>query len=121
MYRGEGEMEKGVRTVMVLREPERISGPYGDEPITILTECMLHHIFNAVRLRRAPNHNVEPHQRLRRKEIRTESREVRPSHDAAQRGTLELMILATVGFRDAGGAEDERAVEVQHEELACGL
>jgi hypothetical protein len=55
------------------------------------------------------------------KEIRTEGCEVWPSHDAARCGTLELMMLAAVGFRDAGRAEDESAVEIQCEELRCGL
>jgi hypothetical protein len=48
-------------------------------------------------------------------EIRTEGCEAWPSHDSAQRGTLERMMLATVGFWDAESAEDESAVEVQHE------
>jgi hypothetical protein len=114
-------MKRGGRTVMVLREPERVSRPYRDETITITTKCMLHHILDAVRLRRAPDHDVEPGLRLGGKEIRAKGGEVWPAHDAARCGTLELVVLAAGGLGWPRGAEEESAIEVQDEELACGL
>jgi hypothetical protein len=97
---------------MILFEPEGVPRPYGDELISIAAESMRHHIIDAMGLRRAPDHDVEPNTRLRRKNICTEGSEVRARHDAARRGTLMVLVLATIGLRNARGAEEERAVEV---------
>ena len=72
-----------------------------------------------MRLRRAPNHNVEPSTRLRRKEVRAEGSQVRTGHDAAQRGVR--LVLAAAGLGGAWGAEEERAVQVEDEEFARRL
>ena len=72
-----------------------------------------------MRLRRAPDHDVEPCTRLGREEIRAKSSEVRPTHDAA-RGRVRL-VLAPRGLGGTWGAEEQRAVQVQHEELARRL
>jgi hypothetical protein len=84
------------RTVVTLGEPEGVSCPYGDELISIVTKSMQDHILDAMWLGRAPNHDVEPGTRLRRKDIRAECGEVRTGHDAARRGTLILLIVTTV-------------------------
>ena len=72
-----------------------------------------------MRLRGAPDHDVQPSARLRREEIRAEDGEIRAGHDAAGRGVL--MALAAGGLGRARGAEEEGAVEVQYEELARRL
>ena len=95
---------------MILGEPEGISRPYGDKLISIATKGMRHHIFDAVRLRRAPDHDVEPSARLRRKEIRAKRGEIRAGHDAAR--CRVLVVLAAIGPGDSRGAEEEAAVEV---------
>ena len=80
---------------------------------------MQHHILDAVRLRRAPYHDVEPCTRLGREEIRAKSSEVRSAHDAAR--SRVRLVLAAGGLGGTRRAEEERAVEVQHEELARRL
>jgi hypothetical protein len=57
-------------TVVVLCEPEGISRPYSEKFVSIATKSMQDHILDAVRLRRAPDHDVEPSAGLRCKEIR---------------------------------------------------
>jgi hypothetical protein len=81
---------------MILCEPEGIPRPYGDELISIVAESMQHHILDTMRLRRAPDHNVEPNTRLGRKDICAEGGEVRSGHDASRRGTLMVLALAAV-------------------------
>ena len=85
-----GEWEKDRLTVVILCKPEGIPRPYSDELIPIVTKSMRHHILHAVRLRRAPNHNVEPRARLRRKEIRAKGGEIGAGHDAARGRKLVL-------------------------------
>jgi hypothetical protein len=104
------------RTIMISGEPERVPRPYGDEPLTTVSKSMGHHILNAMRLRRAPYHNVKPSARLRRKEIRAKGGEVRTTHDAA-RGRMGRLLMVVVMASAEGpggtrGAEEERAVEV---------
>jgi hypothetical protein len=81
---------------MILCEPEGVPRPYGDELISIAAESMQHHVLDAVGLRRAPDHNVEPNTRLRRKDVCAEGGEVWSGHDAARRGTLVVLVLAAV-------------------------
>lgn len=104
------------RTVVIILESERVPRPYGDETLTIVSKRMQHHILDAVRLCGAPDHDVEPCASLRREEIRAKSSKVRSAHDAA-RGRVR-QVLAAEGLGGTRGAEEERAVEVQHEELA---
>jgi hypothetical protein len=93
---------------MVLGKPERVSRPYSDELCAVIPKCMQDHVVDAVRLRRAPDHNVEPFTRAWRKEVRAECGEVRPGHHAARCRTKR--VLATGGARRSWGAQEERAV-----------
>jgi hypothetical protein len=89
------------RTVMGFGKPEGISSPDGHQSIAISAECMLYHILYAVRLRRAPDHDIEPSLGLWSKEISAEGGEVWPWHDATWCWTLMKMVLTAIGFWDA--------------------
>ena len=73
-----------------------------------------------MRLRRAPDHNIEPSTRLRRKKIRAKGTEIGTWHDAAwgslrvcMLSRLLVLVLNAVGFLGGTlGAEEECAVEV---------
>jgi hypothetical protein len=92
-------------------ETKGIPRPYGNQPLTIVAKRMQHHILNAMRLCRAPNHNIEPITRLRRKKIRAKGSEVGTRHDAAW-GRVRLLVVTAVGFEGTWGAEEECAIEV---------
>lgn len=79
--RENGEEES--RTIVTFCETEGIPRPCGDEPLTIVAKRMQRHILNAMWLCRAPNHNIEPSARLRRKKIRAKGSEVGTGHNAA--------------------------------------
>jgi len=81
---------KDTRTVVILGGPEGAPRLYGEKL----------HILDAVGLRRAPDHDVEPSARQRR-------------------GVL--MASPVVGLGSPRGAEEERPVEIQNEELARRL
>ena len=104
---------------MILCESECVARPYGNELLTIISKRVPHHILNVVRLCGTPDHDIEPGARLRRKEIRAKSGEVRSAHDAAW-GWVWLVVPAG-GLGRTRRAENEGAVEVQHEELARRL
>jgi len=103
---------------VILGKPEGISRPNSEKLISIATKRMQHHILDAVRLRRAPDHDVEPSARLRRKDICAKSGEIGAGHDAAGGRVLMVVVVAAIGLGDSRGAEEEAAVQVQHEELA---
>ena len=97
---------------MILGKPEGIPRPYSDELIPIVTKSMRHHILYAMRLSRAPNHDVEPRTRLRRKEIRAKGGEIGAGHDTTRGRILVLVVVATIGLGDPRGAQEKAAVEV---------
>jgi hypothetical protein len=116
----EGIVEReGRRTVVILGEPEGVPRPYGEKLVSIAAKSIQHHIIDAVGLRRAPDHDVQPSARPRREKIRAERGEIGAGHDAAGRGVL--MASAAVGLGSARGAEEEGAIEIQNEELARRL
>jgi hypothetical protein len=98
---------------VILCETKGIPRPYCNQPLTIVAQRTGHHILDAMRLRRAPDHNIEPSTRLRRKKVRAEGGQVRAGHDAARGGVR--LVLATAGLGGTWGAEKERAVEVEDE------
>ena|SRR5260221_3738823 len=105
-------MEKDGLTVVILCKPEGISRPYGEKLVSIATKSMQDHILDAVGLRRAPDHDVEPSAGLGRKEIRAKGGEIRTGHDAARCRVLMLVVVAAIGLGNSRGAEEEAAVEV---------
>ena len=99
-------------TVVIPCKPEGISRPYGEKFISIATKSMQDHILYAMRLRRAPDHDVEPSAGLWRKEIRAKGGEIRAGHDAARCRVLIVLVVAAIGLGNSRGAEEEAAVEV---------
>jgi hypothetical protein len=99
-------------TVVILCEPEGISGPYSEQLVSIVTKSVQDHILDAVGLGRAPDHDVEPSASLGRKEIGAKGGEIRAGHDAARCRVLIVVVEAAIGLGDSRGAEEEAAVEV---------
>ena len=75
--------------MMVFGKSEHVLRPHSDEVRAIFPKRMQDHVVDAVPLCRAPDHDIEPE----RKEVCTE--------------------------RGVTGAQEERAVQAEHEELAC--
>ena len=93
---------------MVFSKTERVPRPHSDEPRAFFPKCVQYHVVDAMRLRRAPDHNIEPCTRAGRKEVCAERREVRAGHHAARRGAQ--VVLAAGGTRWSWGAQEERTV-----------
>ena len=93
---------------MVFGKAERVPRPYSNELRAVIPKRMQNHIIDAVRLRRAPDHNVEPCARRGREEVCTERGEVRAWHHAARRRAQ--VGLAACGTRGTRGAQEECAV-----------
>jgi hypothetical protein len=93
---------------MILGKPERVPRPHSNEPFAVIPKRMPDHVVDAVRLRRAPDHDVEPCARAGRKEVRTKGREVWAGHYAAWRRAQ--VRLATGCARRSWGTQEECAV-----------
>lgn len=89
---------------MVFGKPERVTRPNSNELRAVIPKRMQDHIVDAVRLRRAPDHDIEPCARTGRKEVCTERGEVRAGHHAARR-------RAQVGLAAGGTWGSRRAQE----------
>ena len=93
---------------MVLSKPERVPRPHSNKLFAVIPKCMPDHVVDAVRLRRAPDHDVEPCARARRKEVRTKGGEVRAGQHAAWHRAW--VGLATGRTRRSWGAQEQCTV-----------
>jgi hypothetical protein len=115
LFNHQSEGIKRGRTVMVFSKAEGISGPSGHQSIAISAECMQYHILDAVWLRRAPDHNIEPILGLWSEQISAEGGEVWSWQDATWCWTLMMMVLTSIGFWAARRSQEEGSIEIEDE------
>ena len=64
-----GRERKSGRTIMVFSKTERVPRPHSDEPRAVFPKRMQDHVVDAVWLRGAPDHDIEPFTRTGRKKV----------------------------------------------------
>jgi len=103
--------EKEELTVSVFVKSEGIPSPNGHQLLLPLPKTLVHHISNAVRLCRAPDHRIEPRPRGRVEQIITERREARPGEDLAEwswSGVVGVLVIILA----VRAAEDEGSLKI---------
>ena len=104
--RRKGKKEKK-RTISLLVKSKRIPSPNSHQLLLPPRKTPLHHISNAMRLRRAPHHRVEPRPRRRVEQIFTQRREVRAGIDVSDgSGSSAIIASGLVEFPVAVGAPE---------------